>query len=94
MNTQNDQIGPPFGSDSQDFKGRVAVADERFGVALRPSIRGHELFELGEFILPYEAVRTARAPAADLMAFLSSTYDAAATLAGWDRAALERRLAT
>jgi len=45
--------------------------------------------ELGEFILPYEAVRTARDPQAMFMAFLCSTYDAAADLGKWDRAALE-----
>lgn len=45
---------------------------------------------LGEFILPYEAVRTAAAPDAALAAFVESTYERAATLAGWDRAALER----
>jgi hypothetical protein len=45
--------------------------------------------ELGEFILPYDAVRTAKAPEAALMAFLQSTYQAAADLAKWDRAALE-----
>jgi hypothetical protein len=44
---------------------------------------------LGEFILPYEAVRTAPDPDAALMAFLQSTYDAAADLGKWDRAALE-----
>ncbi|RSK29893.1 DUF5996 family protein [Hymenobacter metallilatus] len=46
--------------------------------------------ELGEFLLPYEAVRTAPDPAAALREFLDSTYAAGATLAGWDRAALER----
>jgi hypothetical protein len=45
---------------------------------------------LGEFLLPYDAVRTAADPDAALLAFLQSTYDAAADLAGWDRAALER----
>ena len=45
--------------------------------------------ELGEFILPYDAVRTAGDPEQTLMAFLQSTYDAAATLGKWDRAALE-----
>jgi hypothetical protein len=39
--------------------------------------------ELSEFILPYEAVRTARSPAADLTSFLQSTYDAAAALGAW-----------
>jgi hypothetical protein len=44
---------------------------------------------LGEFLLPYEAVRTAADPDAALTAFLQTTYEAAADLAGWDRAALE-----
>jgi hypothetical protein len=46
--------------------------------------------ELGEFILPYAVVRTSPDPAATLTAFIDSTYGHAATLAGWDRAALER----
>jgi len=44
---------------------------------------------LGEFLLPYEAVRSAEDPEGALMAFLSSTYEAAAECGGWDRAALE-----
>lgn len=47
--------------------------------------------ELAEFVLPYEAVRTADDPAATLLAFLQSTYEAAAQTARWDRAALERQ---
>jgi hypothetical protein len=43
-----------------------------------------------EFLLPYEAVRTAKDPDEALLAFLQSTYEAAAELAGWDRRALER----
>ncbi len=43
-----------------------------------------------EFILPYEAVRLAGSPDKALMEFLQSTYDAAANLGKWDRAALER----
>jgi hypothetical protein len=43
----------------------------------------------GEFILPYEAVRSAADPEAALMQFLTSTYDAAARLGNWDRSALE-----
>ncbi len=46
--------------------------------------------ELGEYLLPYDAVRSAPDPAAALMAFLESTYAAAADLGGWDRQALER----
>ena len=44
---------------------------------------------LGEFVLPYDAVRTAADPDSTLLAFLQSTYEAAAELGGWDRAALE-----
>jgi hypothetical protein len=44
---------------------------------------------LGEFLLPYEAVRTAADPDAALTAFLQSTYEAAADLGAWDRANLE-----
>jgi hypothetical protein len=44
---------------------------------------------LGEFVLPYTAVRTAGEPEATLTAFLQTTYEGAATLAGWDRDALE-----
>lgn len=46
--------------------------------------------EFGEFLLRYDDVRRADDPDAMLLAFLQSTYDAAADLAGWDRAALER----
>ena len=46
--------------------------------------------DMGEFILPYEAVRTSGDPDAAIRAFVESTYDAAATLGKWDRAALER----
>jgi hypothetical protein len=45
---------------------------------------------LGQFILPYDAVRAARDPDALLLAFLQETYAAAANLATWDRKALER----
>jgi hypothetical protein len=40
---------------------------------------------LGEFLLPYEAVRTSENPEAELMRFLQSTYAAAADAAKWDR---------
>ena len=46
--------------------------------------------ELGEFILPYETVRRTASPAAAITEFVETTYDRAATLAGWDRPALER----
>ena len=44
---------------------------------------------LGEFILPYDAVRTAPDPDQALLAFLQSSYEAAANAAKWDRGALE-----
>ena len=56
------------------------------------AIRPKEAFwhkDLGEFILPYEAVRLAPDPEATLLAFMESAYSAAATLAKWDRASLE-----
>ena len=45
---------------------------------------------LGQFILPYEAVRQAPDPDTLLLGFLQETYEAAADLAKWDRKALER----
>jgi len=44
---------------------------------------------LGEFLLPYEAVRTAANPDATLLGFLQTTYEAAAQLGDWDRDALD-----
>jgi Family of unknown function (DUF5996) len=43
-----------------------------------------------EFVLPYDAVRSSDDPDRDLLRFLQDTYEAAATLADWDRASLER----
>ena len=45
--------------------------------------------DLGEFVLPYDAVRLADDPEAALMAFLTTTYEAAASLGRWDRATLD-----
>lgn len=49
--------------------------------------------DMGEFILPYDAVRTAASPEREILAFVESTYERASTLAGWDRAALEQQSA-
>jgi hypothetical protein len=46
--------------------------------------------DLGEFLLPYEAVRASADPDATLLEFLRSTYAAAADHGGWDRRRLER----
>jgi hypothetical protein len=53
-----------------------------------PSQAGYNA-DFEQFLLPYEAVRTAADPDATLLGFLQSTYEAAAIHAGWDRAALE-----
>jgi len=45
----------------------------------------------GEYVLPYATVRGAADPAAMLMEFIQSAYDAGADLANWDREALERK---
>lgn len=45
--------------------------------------------EMGEFFLPYDAVRSASDPDGTLTSFLESTYSAVADLAKWDRSALE-----
>jgi len=55
-------------------------------------VRPDEAFwfdDLGEFLLPYDAVRTAGDPAEAVLTFAQDTYDAAADLADWDRDALE-----
>jgi hypothetical protein len=59
---------------------------------LRPAAARYDR-TLGEFILPYAAVRTAPDPSRAVLEFLQSTYEAAANLARWDRPALERPLA-
>jgi peroxiredoxin len=46
--------------------------------------------DLSEFILPYDAVRQSPSPDQLILDFFQSTYEVGATLAGWDRAALER----
>ena len=60
-----------------------------FGSAAVGPTQAYFSKQLGEFILPYDAVRAAPEPEGTLMEFLQSTYVAAADLARWDRAALE-----
>ena len=59
-------------------------------VRVRPAAAAYRA-DLGEFILPYDAVATAPSPEAALTEFLESTYRAAADLARWNRGDLERR---
>lgn len=58
--------------------------------SIRPSAAFYST-ELGEFILPYDAVRKAEFPDHTLLEFLQSTYEAAASLGNWDQAALQQR---
>jgi hypothetical protein len=80
----------PGGSDEGSFYSYAYP--EPAGYAEWPASPGAAYYDgaLHEFILPYEVVRTAADPDALLLSFLQSTYEAAADLAGWDRAALER----
>jgi hypothetical protein len=65
-----------------------------FGAArVRPAQARYDT-TLGEFVLPYEAVRKSADPDATLLAFMESTYLAAAERAGWNVAELQHPLAT
>jgi Family of unknown function (DUF5996) len=62
---------------------------EPAGFRDRPLKAGYFEAKLGEFILPYDTLRSAADPDALLLDFLFSTYAAAAEAGHWDRAALE-----
>jgi hypothetical protein len=64
------------------------------GLGQKPVRPGAWDATLGEFILPYDEVRTTASPEDMVMGFLETTYAAAADAAAWDRQALERPLAT
>jgi len=83
------------------WPGSGAVAEPAFYAYTRPeppglastSIRPAAAYyrrELADFILPYDAVRTASSPDEAILNFYQSTYNAGADLARWDRAALDR----
>ena len=66
----------------------LSPAARILGGPVEPDV-AHYDENLGEFLLPYAAVREAEDPDALLLRFFQSTYEAAADLAAWDRAALE-----
>jgi hypothetical protein len=83
------------------WPGGGAVAEPAFYAYAYPEPPGYAEHPVGpagaryiaearEFILPYDAVRTAAAPDEALLEFCQSTYEAGAGLGGWDRAALDR----
>ncbi len=78
-----------FGIEYPAFYSYAYPAPDGFSkAAVRPA-QAFFSAELGEFILPYDVVRTAPDPKACLLEFLQTTYEAAADLAHWDRASLE-----
>lgn len=83
------------------WPGSEALPEPAFYAYLYPEPKGYKTADvkpeaayfhktLGEFILPYDIVRKSEDPGATLSEFLDSTYEAGATLAKWDRAALEK----
>ena len=77
------------GVDDAAFYSYAYPEPEGFRTAtVRPAGALYEA-KLGLFMLPYAAVRSAPDPEATLLEFLESTYEAAANLAGWNRAELE-----
>jgi hypothetical protein len=68
------------------------AAPEPSGFKQAPARPGPAFYhdQVGEFLLMYEDVRKAESPSTALLDFCQSTYEAAANLANWDRAALER----
>lgn len=73
------------------WPGNAATPEPTFFAYTAPAPPGIEKVagwsvEAGEFLLPYEAVRTAADPRATLLDFLETTYRAGAELGGWDPA--------
>jgi hypothetical protein len=79
----------PGGSEEGSFYSYAYPEPEGFATWTELTDAAHYDAALGEFVLPYRAVRTADDPDALLLGFLQSTYVAEAVTAGWDRAALE-----
>ena len=77
-------------SDAAFYAYAAPSPDGLAAAAVRPAAARWDK-ELGEFLLMYDDVRRAESPREVLLDFLESTYEAAATLARWDRAVLERK---
>jgi hypothetical protein len=81
---------PGAGLGAPAFYSYAAPEPAGFSAArVRPG-GAHYDAKLGEFILKYDDVRNAPSPSAALLEFCQSTYEAAASLGGWDRDRLER----
>ncbi len=78
------------GIDYAAFYSYAYPAPEGFGTSAAEPSAAFFSEALGEFILPYDVVRNAPEPDMALLAFLNTTYEAAAQKGNWDRSALER----
>jgi hypothetical protein len=79
----------PGGSDEGMFYAYAYPEPPGFGAQpVEPAAASYDK-DLGEFLLPYTAVREADDPDEALLAFFQTTYEAAADLGKWDRSALE-----
>jgi hypothetical protein len=84
--------GPSGGADAEAmFYAYAYPSPPGFAAARVTPAAAHWSEALGEFLLPYEAVRRSATPDAMLLEFLESSYAAAANLGHWDRDGLERR---
>jgi hypothetical protein len=81
---------PGTGEIDASFYSYAAPEPPNFRDAAVQPAAGRYDSQLGEFLLAYDAVRASTSPAAAILAFCQTTYDAAANLAHWDRAVLER----
>jgi hypothetical protein len=82
----------PGGGDVKEAMYYAYAAPEPLGCGQQP-VRPAQAFyhpQLREFLLPYQAVRTANSPREALLAFAQSTYEAGANLGNWPRRELER----
>jgi hypothetical protein len=82
----------PGSPDGQDAAFYAYAYPEPPGYRDAPVFPHHASYSPGlrEFLLPYEAVRTAQDPDRVLLDFFQTTYEAAAVCGGWDRVALGR----
>jgi hypothetical protein len=79
----------PGGGEEGAFYAYAYPEPEGYGAAAVTPEAAFYSADFRQFLLPYEAVRTAADPDATLLGFLQTTYDAAADLGAWDRAALD-----
>ena len=80
---------PGSGLGEAAFYAYAYPAPDGFGACAVEPAEAYWHDELGEYVLPYTAVAGGDAPDRTLLRFLQTTYEAASTLAHWDRKALE-----